>query len=159
MFFLTLARTVHVLALVHWLGGVAMVTLVILPGILRTQPPARQYAAFAAVEARFAPQARVSVALAGLSGFYLLWHLGGPARLLLAGQWWLHAMVLLWLVFALMLFVLEPLWLHRVLARRAALDPAGTCRRLLALHRGLLAASALTLAAGMLGAHGAWPAG
>lgn len=159
MLILTLARTAHVLALVHWLGGVAMVTLVILPGIMRAEPPARQYAAFEAVEARFAPQARVSVALAGLSGVYLLWRLGGPARLLLVGQWWLHAMVLLWLVFALMLFVLEPLWLHRVLARRAALDPVGTCRRLLAVHRVLLAASASTLVAGMLGAHGAWPAG
>ncbi|HJO35458.1 MAG: hypothetical protein SV108_04150 [Pseudomonadota bacterium] len=159
MLALTLARTVHVLALVHWLGGVAMVTLVILPGILRGEAPARQYIAFAAVEARFAPQARVSVALAGLSGLYLLWQLGGPARLLLISQWWLQAMVLLWLVFALLLFVLEPLWLHRILARRAALDPAGTCRRLLTVHRVLLAAGAFTLGAGMLGAHGAWPAG
>jgi uncharacterized membrane protein len=30
---ITLARAVHVLAVVHWMGGVAFVTLVILPAI------------------------------------------------------------------------------------------------------------------------------
>lgn len=31
---LTIARVLHVLAIVHWIGGVCMVTLVLLPGMI-----------------------------------------------------------------------------------------------------------------------------
>ena len=68
----TLARAVHVLALVHWIGGVAVVTTIVLPRA-RTLPDARAaLAAFELFEGRFAAQARVSILLAGLSGFYML---------------------------------------------------------------------------------------
>ena len=72
--------------------------------------------------------------------------------------WWLPiAMVAVWLVFTLMLFVLEPLVLHRLLERRAARDPEGTYRLVERLHVGLLAASLLTIAGVIAGVHGGWP--
>jgi hypothetical protein len=35
------------------------------------------------------------------------------------GDWWLDAMILVWVIFAVMLFVAEPPFLHRWLAARA----------------------------------------
>jgi uncharacterized membrane protein len=67
-----LARAVHVLALVHWIGGVAAVTTIVLPRA-RALPNAKDaVAAFEAFERRFAQQVRVSILLVGLSGGYML---------------------------------------------------------------------------------------
>ena len=66
-----LARVLHVLALVHWIGVVAVVTTIILPHA-RTMPDAfSALSVFEAFERRFATQARVSILLAGLSGSYM----------------------------------------------------------------------------------------
>ena len=79
---LTVARALHVLAIVHWIGGVAMVTLVILPAVTRLAEPAQRLAVFEAVEGRFGAQARYSVTLAGLTGFYMTHELDGWGRFL-----------------------------------------------------------------------------
>jgi uncharacterized membrane protein len=73
-----LARAVHVLALVHWIGGVAAVTTVVLPRA-RALPDAKDaVAAFEAFERRFAQQVRISILLVGLSGGYFsTCHSGG----------------------------------------------------------------------------------
>src|SRR6266436_7498178 len=69
---LAVARAVHVVAIVHWIGGLLFVTLVILPSLLETEAP-RRLAVFDALERRFATQARLSTLLVGLSGFYMLY--------------------------------------------------------------------------------------
>ena len=55
---IAIARAIHVLAIVIWIGGVAMVTTVVLPLIRRTGAPAARLALFEAVERRFIWQAR-----------------------------------------------------------------------------------------------------
>jgi uncharacterized membrane protein len=124
-----IARALHVLAIVMWIGGVALVTTVLLPAIRQAAPPAERFPLFHRLEARFARQSRVTTALAGASGLYMLWRLGAWDRFCHASFWWMHAMVLTWLVFTLMLFVIEPLFLERRLARRAAAAPEATWRR------------------------------
>ena len=62
--------------------------------------------------------------------------------------WWMHAMVALWLAFAAMLFVVEPLHLHRRMAESP--DPARDFARIERLHRVALA----TVAAAVAGSHG-----
>lgn len=151
---LALARAIHVLAVVHWIGGVSLVTLVILPAVTRLSEPARRLAVFEEIEGRFSRQARVSVTLAGLSGFYMTYGMDAWARFAEAGFWWMHAMVLLWAIFTVVLFVAEPLFLHAWFRRRAERDPDGTIALVLAGHRVLFAASALTIAGAVLGAHG-----
>jgi hypothetical protein len=66
----------------------------------------------------------------------------------------MHAMVGLWLIFTLMLFVLEPLWLHQWFLARARRDPQGTFRIVRRLHYLLLALSLATVAAAAAGSHG-----
>ena len=61
---LTVARAVHVLAVIHWIGGVAFVTAVILPAIAAFEEPSRRLALFEAIERRFSAQVKVSVPMA-----------------------------------------------------------------------------------------------
>tara|TARA_R110000850_G_scaffold64116_3_gene144304 strand:- start:96520 stop:96993 length:474 start_codon:yes stop_codon:yes gene_type:complete len=152
---MTIARALHVLAVVHWIGGVSFVTLVLLPGVRRLATPDNQADLFARVESAFSWQAKVSVTLAGLTGFYMTHRLAAWGRFLDPGFWWMHAMVAIWLVFTLVLFVLEPLFLHRWFEAGVAVDPAGTLDRVQKGHIVLLIASLVTVGAGVLGAHGA----
>jgi uncharacterized membrane protein len=152
---IAIARVVHVLAVVLWIGGVGMVTTVLLPAIRRSYPARDRFAVFHTMEARFAWQARVTTVLAGASGFYMVWRLDAWYRFQSAGFWWMHAMVLTWFVFTTMLFVLEPLFLERLLAKRAAVAPEATYRRIEWLHRCLLVLSLVTIAGAVAGSAGA----
>jgi len=149
-----LARVVHVLAVVLWIGGVGMVTTVLLPAIRNSWPPDQRFQAFHTLEKRFARQARVTTALAGASGFYMVWRLDAWSWFRTASFWWMHAMVLTWLLFTLMLFVIEPLFLERWLDRRAASAPEATYRAVEWLHYVLLGLSLLTVAGAVAGSLG-----
>jgi uncharacterized membrane protein len=147
-------RALHVLGVVLWIGGVAFVTTVLLPAVRRLKSPAERVAFFEEVERRFAWQARATTLLVGATGFHLtaawdLWaRFGSPA------YWWMHAMVAVWAIFTVMLFVAEPLFLHRLLLARAKHDPEGTFRRIERMHWVLLAISLVTVLGGVAGAHG-----
>jgi hypothetical protein len=67
--------------------------------------------------------------------------------------WWLAAMLGLWLVFMVMLFVIEPL-LHARFERRAREDPATSFRRMGGIHDLLLLLAALTAFGAVAGVHG-----
>lgn len=149
----TLARAVHVLTIVHWIGGMAFVTLVILPVARRAVDPRQGLALFESVEQRFSSQVRLSVPLAGVSGFYMAERLDAWSRFVDPAQWWLGAMVLLWLLFMVILFVVEPAIGHRLLEAGRS-DPAGLLRLVERAHWLLLAVSTVVVAAAVLGAHG-----
>jgi uncharacterized membrane protein len=148
------ARVVHVLGVVLWIGGVAMVTTVLLPAARRLQSARERVEFFEQIESGFARQARWTTLLTGLSGFYLVYVLNAWERFAQAGYWWMHAMVLVWIVFTIMLFVLEPLWLHRWFRASAQRHPEPTFVLIQRLHWFLLAISLVTIAAAVAGAHG-----
>lgn len=151
---LGLARVLHVLGVVIWIGGVAMVTTVILPTVRRFKSPDEQVAFFESIEHRFAGQARVTTLVTGLSGFYLLHALNAWSRFALPAFWWLHAMVLVWAIFTLMLFVLEPLVLRRWFLKHAAEHPSRVFSWIQRFHWVLLSLSLLTIAGAVAGSHG-----
>src|SRR5690348_17901243 len=99
---------VHVLAMVWWIGGVAMLTATLLP-IFNRLPAAARIQRIRELEQRFANQARTAVVVVGISGFWMLGLTGGSARLQFAYGWWIDLMLLVWVLFAMMLFVAEPL--------------------------------------------------
>jgi len=152
---LTLARALHVLAIVHWIGGVSMVTLVILPGLASSVPAAERLRLFEGIEGRFGQQARISTFVAGATGVYMVDRFGMWSRFSDASYWWMHAMVAIWAIFTLVLFVAEPLFLHRWFHQRAEADPESSFRLLAQLHLILLTLSLVTVAAAVLGSHGA----
>ena len=147
-------RALHVLAVVFWIGGVGFVTTVILPAIRRFKTPEERVALFDAIERGFAWQARITTLIAGLTGFYMLIRLDLWSRFLFASYWWMHAMIITWLIFTVMLFVAEPLILHRWLHVRAQVDPEATFRLIEKLHLFLLTLSAITVFGATAGAHG-----
>jgi uncharacterized membrane protein len=151
---ISLARALHVLAVMLWIGGVGFVTTVVLPTIRRSKAAAQRLAFFDDFERRFASQARITTVLAGLTGLYMLVRLDLWYRFLEAGFWWMHAMVLVWLIFSLMLFVAEPLFLHRWLTARSQTAPVTTFRLVEWLHRMLLVLSLVAVFAAVLGSHG-----
>ena len=135
---IAIALAIHVLAVVIWIGGVAMVTTVVLPLIRHAGTAAERLALFEAVEQRFIWQARIAALLVAASGFDLVDRLELWDRFRSIDFWWLQAMVGLWLIFTLILFVGEPLIMHRWVHRRALAAPESTFAFLQSLHWVLL---------------------
>lgn len=153
------ARVLHVLGVVLWIGGVAMVTTVLLPAVAQMKSAAERVEFFERIERRFATQARYTTLLVGLSGFYMVHLLDAWNRFAEPRFWWMHAMVLVWLMFTLMLFVLEPLVLQRQLKQRAQRHPEKTFALIQRMHWLLLSLSLIAVAGAVAGSHGWMPAG
>ena len=149
-----IAHALHVLGVVLWIGGVAFVTTVLLPAVKRLQKPEDRVAFFEAVEGRFAWQARGTTVLVGFSGFYMVDTLDLWSRFTEPEYWWLHAMSIIWAIFTIMLFVAEPLFLHRWFRTRAAVRPEETFRLIERLHWTLLTLSLITVLGAVYGSHG-----
>jgi uncharacterized membrane protein len=150
----TLARALHVGAVVLWIGGVAFVATVLLPAIRRFKKPQERLAFFDSVERRFAWQARATTLIVGVTGLYMTADLHLWDRFKSAGYWWMHGMVAVWAVFTLMLFVAEPLFLHRWFNAQAARDPDGTFVLIERLHQFLIVASLIVVLGAVIGSHG-----
>ncbi len=148
------ARALHVLAVVIWIGGVSLVTTVVLPAVRRGAFGADRLRAFEAIERRFVWQARAAILVVGATGFYMAARADLWDRFRMAAFWWMHAMVGLWTLFALILFVVEPLILRRQLHRLAAADPERFFARLQRAHWVLLALSLVTIFGAVAGSQG-----
>lgn len=151
---LTIARALHVLGVVVWIGGVGMVTTVLLPAVRHFRNPSERLAFFERIEARFAAQARFSTLLVGGSGFYMTWAWDLWDRFHAPAFWWMGAMVAIWLIFTVMLFILEPVFLHRWFIERGRAWPKSTFRIIIGLHWFLLTSSLITIAGAVAGSHG-----
>lgn len=146
-----IAHGLHVMAVVLWIGGLAFVTLVTIPS-LRREPPAERLSHFARTEGGFAPQAKLWVLLAGASGFWMIWRGELWSRFTDAAFWWMHAMLAVWLAFMAMLFVLEPLFIHRRMTNSPT--PEADFALLRRMHLLLLTASLITVFGAAAGSHG-----
>ena len=149
------ARGLHVLGVVLWIGGVAFVTLILLPAVARMKTVAERVAFFEVVESRFALVARYATLLVGATGFFLVKNWSLWERFTMVHFWWMHAMVAVWFIFTLMLFVLEPLFLHQWFLRRSEKNPEGTFKLIQRMHWVLLLISLITTVGAVLGVHGA----
>jgi len=149
-----LARAIHVVAVVAWIGGVYLVTMVVLPAVRASASTSDKFAYFEDIESRFGVQARIITLIAGASGFYMLYLLDGWSRYASWDYWWVHAMTCIWLLFTVVLFVLEPLFLHAWFTRKMAEAPERTLSVVTQFHRILLAASLVTVFGAVIGVHG-----
>jgi hypothetical protein len=66
----------------------------------------------------------------------------------------MHGMVLVWAVFTLMLFVLEPAFLHRRVIECARRDPESTFKWVNRMHWTLLVLSVAVVVGAVAGSHG-----
>lgn len=149
------ARAAHVLGIVVWIGGVFFVTFVLLPA-LRAFPVQERLPLFEKLERRFGWWARLAILLVGASGLFLARQIGFWQRIHESHLWPIHLMIVVWLIFALMLFVLEPFVVHRLFHRFALAYPERAMRIAAIVHWVLSALSFTAVVAGVMLAHG-WP--
>jgi uncharacterized membrane protein len=149
-----ITRALHVVGVVIWIGGVAMVTMVLLPAVRRGDLGPNRLQVFEAIERRFAWHARLATLIVGLTGFYMTQRLELWDRFRSGGFWWMHAMVCVWLLFTLVLFVAEPLVLHRWFHARAMAAPDAAFALLHRAHWLLLVLSVITILGAVAGSQG-----
>ncbi|MFV0530721.1 MAG: hypothetical protein ACK5MD_04715 [Flavobacteriales bacterium] len=151
---MALVKAVHVLTVVLWIGGVAMVTTTIIPAVKRMKSKENQIKTFEQIEGKFAFQAKITTFITGLSGFYMIYELDAWDRFLSIKYWWMHAMVIIWFIFTLILYVLEPFLLHKLFKKYVLENPEKTFKIMHRAHWVLLILSLITIAGTVAGCHG-----
>jgi len=129
---LALARVIHVVGIVFWIGGVAFVTTIVIPALRRLPSGEERLRA----------------------GVYMVQGLDAWGRYLDLSFWWFHLMTLVWLVFTVVLFVLEPLFLNRWFKSFAERDSDRAFRLLHRFHVLLLTVSLIAIAGAVAGVRG-----
>jgi len=152
--YLVLARSLHVAGVVLWIGGVAFVTTVLVPALKNITDNTNKLNLFEQLEGRFAFQARIVTLITGASGFYMLSAMNAWDRYQSPQYWWIHLMTLVWFVFTVVLFVLEPLVLHRWFREQAIKDSENAFAWLHRMHKVLLTLSMLAILGAVAGSHG-----
>jgi uncharacterized membrane protein len=150
----TIARGIHILSIVLWIGGVAFVTMVLIPAIRSSSFRGDECYIFNLIENRFAHIARALVLLAGMSGFYMIYQLDAWDRFWQIRYFWMHAMLLIWIMFVLALFLIEPFFMkdHGRIVKDGL--NFGNLRKTQILHSIILILSLFTIFISVLGAHG-----
>ncbi len=149
-----IARAVHVVAVVLWIGGVAFVTTVLIPALKRLAEPEQRLQLFESLEGRFSLQAKFVTLTTGLSGLYMIDFTQSWQRYLYIEFWWMHLMTLVWAIFTLVLFVLEPLFLHQWFHRQAMKNSEKTFNLVHRMHIFLLSLSLIAVFGAVAGGHG-----
>ncbi len=152
--YFVIAKIVHILAVVLWIGGVGFVTTVLIPSLRKTQEPEDRLRLFGALEAKFSFQAKLTTLLAGASGAYMLQVMDAWSRYTMPQYWWLHLMTFIWIIFTLVLFVLEPLFLHNWFHTQATKNNERAFLALQVMHVVLFSLSLFAIIGGMAGSHG-----
>lgn len=149
-----LARALHVVGVVLWIGGVAFVTTTLIPSLRKMADTDKRLVLFEQLEGKFAFQARIVTLITGLTGFYMLDYMQAWERYQQIQFWWIHLMTIIWLVFTVVLFVLEPLILHRHFKMMATENSDRAFALLHRMHKVLLALSLITVFGTVAGVHG-----
>jgi uncharacterized membrane protein len=149
-----LARAIHVIGVVIWIGGVAFVTTVLVPSLKKITDKNNRLELFEQLEGKFALQARFVTLMTGVSGYFMINYMDAWDRYQQAQFWWMHLMTLVWGIFTLVLFVLEPLVLHQWFKEQAIKDSDIAFAWLHRMHKVLLSLSLLAVFSAVLGAHG-----
>jgi len=148
------ARSLHVAAVVFWIGGVAFVTTVLIPALKKIAAGDDKLELFEQLEGRFSFQAKITTLLTGISGFYMLEFMNTWERYSQPQFWWMHLMTLVWVIFTLVLFLFEPLFLHRWFRERALINSDKAFALLHRMHKVLLTLSVLAVLGAVVGSHG-----
>jgi uncharacterized membrane protein len=149
-----LARALHVFGIVIWIGGVAFVTTILIPALKNMTDTRNKLALFEQLEGKFGFQAKIATLVTGASGYYMLNFMNAWERYQQLQFWWMHLMTFIWLVFTVVLFILEPLILHRWFRDEATKNSDIAFTWLQRMHRLLLTLSIVAVLGAVAGSHG-----
>ncbi|MEE9338889.1 MAG: hypothetical protein V3U87_12495, partial [Methylococcaceae bacterium] len=133
---------------------VAFVTTVLVPSLKKITDKNNRLELFEQLEGTFAFQARFVTLVTGVSGYFMIDYMHAWDRYQQVQFWWMHLMTLVWGIFTLVLFVLEPLVLHHWFKEQAIKDSDIAFAWLHRMHKILLSLSLLAVFSAVLGAHG-----
>ncbi|MCC6544173.1 MAG: hypothetical protein IT392_06670 [Nitrospirae bacterium] len=148
---------IHLLTVIIWIGGLSFITIIIIPMLIKWDDPLQKVLTFQRIEHRFAPVARVYNVITGLTGFVMVYLTGWHKLYLTAKGLPLLIMTLIWLIWFIMLFGLEPLIVKKMLDRMVKsgvkIEIEAVFSRMNAMHWILLTLSLAASVAGIVFAH------
>lgn len=143
----------HVLGVVVWIGGVAFVTMIVFPMLMRMEGSMEKMILFQGVEHRFAKIAKISVAVVGITGVWMLQITGEWKTLFSAGGIGPTLMVIVWTFYVLVL-LFEARLFKVLFSGEAQQDTSGVFFRLAVFHWVVLGLSLLAIGVGVWAGHG-----
>ncbi len=143
----------HVVGVVIWIGGVAFVTMVIFPMILRMEGSIEKMIFFQGTEHRFAKIAKISVGVVGFTGGWLLYLTGEWRALFTAIGIGPTFMVIIWAIYVFVL-LFEARLFKLIFRGEAQQNTSNVFARLAAFHWVVLGLSLFAVAVGVWAGHG-----
>jgi uncharacterized membrane protein len=143
----------HVLAVVIWIGGVAFVTMIVFPMIIRMENSIEKVIFFQGVEHRFARIAKICVLIVGITGFWLLYLMGQWSILFQPEGIGPTLMIIVWSFYGFVLFFEGKLF-KAIFRGEAQQDTAKVFLRLTVFHWIVLGLSLLAVGIGVWASHG-----
>ena len=126
----------------------------LIPSLKKIHDEKNRLDLFEKLEGRFSFQAKVTTIVTGVTGVYMLYFLNAWDRYSQFQYWWIHLMTIIWFIFTIILFILEPLFLHNWFKERAKKDSKNTFTWLHRMHITLLILSILAVLCAMAASHG-----
>lgn len=148
---------IHVLTVILWFGGLAFVTIIIFPSLYKIEDIIQKAMSFQRVEHRFAKLARYYAATVGITGLTMAFITGKHLMLFTEHGIFLTIMFMIWVMWIVMLFGLEPFIIKKMLERMVkgeVPDVNAIFKRLNAMHWVLLTVSLIAAASGILSSRG-----
>jgi len=153
-----LMHIIHLLTVILWIGGLAFVTIIILPMAIRNPDALGKVLMFQRVEHKFAPMARIYVLITGITGFVMVFLMGWHRLYFTRAGAPLTVMTLIWVFWFVMLWGLEPLVIKKMLEKMAKsgekMEIETIFARMNRLHWMMVIISLVAATAGALVAHG-----
>ncbi|MBI5598389.1 MAG: hypothetical protein HY890_01470 [Deltaproteobacteria bacterium] len=152
-----LMHIIHLLTVIVWIGGLAFITILVIPMVIRMPDALQKVLFFQRIEHRFAPMARVFNVIVGATGIAMLLLTGWHRIIFTREGASLLVMTVIWVFWFIMLFGLEPIIIRRMLANLAKsgekMEIEKVFARMNRMHRVLLVVSLAASAAGAVFAH------
>ncbi|MFQ5736425.1 MAG: hypothetical protein ACE5GY_06130 [Thermodesulfobacteriota bacterium] len=153
-----LMHIIHLLTVILWIGGLAFVTIIVLPMVIKTPDALQKVLMFQRIEHRFARHARIYNLITGASGFIMMLLMGWQRLLFTRAGIPLTVMTLIWVFWFVMLWGLEPLVIKKMLSNMMKsgekMEIDTVFARMNRLHWGMVFISLVAATAGALVAHG-----
>ncbi len=155
--FFSILHIIHIITVVVWIGGLSFITLLILPLIIDMDDPLQKALLFQRIEHKFAPMARIYNIIVGISGFVMVYLTGWYKLYPTYKGLPLLIMTLIWVMWFIMLFGLEPViirkMLDRMVKRNEKMEIENIFRLMNRMHFILLLLSFIAIIAGVAFGH------
>ena len=144
---------IHVTTVVLWIGGVAFVTVIVFPMLLRMENSLEKVIFFQGVESRFAKHARFYAWTAGITGGVILYLTGMYRALFTMDTIGITIMLIAW-VFYISVLTFEKRLFKIIFIRPEKFDTTRVFQKLAAFHWFVLCLSLSAVFIGVWGGHG-----